>query len=216
MDASDLRLIDTALTDPRRRRLAACGQLRRYPRHALLIQEGDVGDTLYVVLAGRLKSYSQDLHGREITYAIVEPGQFVGEMSLDGGPRCASVVALEPSVCAVLDRATLRDFVAREPEFAFELLAVVIDRARRATESARTLALLDVYGRLVRLLESMAEPHAGGVRVVRQRPTHQDIANRIGASREMVSRIMKDLAVGGYVEAAGESLLLRKPLPASW
>lgn len=216
MNERDARLIDAAPLDARLHALAARGSLRRYRKDALLIQEGDTGDTLYIVLSGRLRSFSQDMHGREITYAIVGPNQYVGEMSLDGGPRCASVIALEDTVCAAVEREALQRFIADEPAFAFELLAVVIGRARRATESTRALALMDVYERIVHLIESTAEPAPEGGRVVRERLTHQEMANRIGASREMVSRIMKDLATGGYVEPIGRSLVVRRALPRSW
>lgn len=216
MNERDARLIDEAPLDARLRALAARGSLRRYRKDALLIQEGDTGDTLYIVLSGRLRSFSQDLQGREITYAIVGPGQFVGEMSLDGGPRCASVTAIEDTVCAAVDRDTLQRFIAIEPAFAFELLAVVIGRARRATESTRALALMDVYERIVQLIDATAEPADDGARIVRERLTHQEMANRIGASREMVSRIMKDLSTGGYVEPVGKGLVVRRVLPPSW
>jgi CRP/FNR family cyclic AMP-dependent transcriptional regulator len=115
----------------------------------------------------------------------------------------------------VLTRQTLREHIKAEPEFAFELIARVIGRARMATQSARALALMDVYGRLVLLLDSLALPQADGQRAIAQRLTHADIAARIGCSREMVSRLMRDLEKGGPLHRAGRALHLKK-LPAHW
>jgi len=143
-------------------------------------------------------------------------GEYIGEMSLDGGPRSASVAALVPTVCAVVTRELLVKHIAQHPEFAFELISRVIRRARLATHSARSMALLSVYGRLAQVLESMAESDAGHERLITPRPTHADLASRIGSSREMVSRLMKDLATGGYVRTDPEGLWLLKALPPGW
>jgi CRP/FNR family transcriptional regulator, cyclic AMP receptor protein len=137
-------------------------------------------------------------------------------MSLDGGPRSASVMAETACTCAVLTRQTLREHIKAQPEFAFELIERVIRRARMATQSARSMALLDVYGRLVGLLRSLAQPQLDGSGLITQRPTHTQLAARIGCSREMVSRLMKDLAGGGYIEATQRSLILRRQLPVNW
>lgn len=192
------------------------GQTRRYRKGTLLIQEGDVGDTLFIVLSGRVKSFSTDERDREIVYGVYGPGEYLGEMSLDGGPRSASVITLEPTVCVVVTRKTLHDHIAASPEFAFELLARVIRRARLATQSARSMALLDVYGRLTQLLNEMAVAQPDGTRVVLNRPTHAAIASRVGCSREMVSRLMKDLERGGYIRVDGKRLILATALPARW
>ena len=198
------------------RELAQLGELRRYAKGALLIQEGDVGDTLYLVFKGRLRAFSINLsNGREITYGNYDPGEYVGEMSLDGGPRSASVMALAPTVCAVISKRTLEQFIAVHPAFAFELLAKVIRRARTATLTARQMALNDVYGRLKLLLESLTVLQADGTRLISERLTHQEMANRVGCTREMVSRVMKELEVGGYVVVRGVVQLLRA-LPARW
>ena len=198
------------------RTLVARGEPRRYRKGTLLIQEGDLGDTIYIVLSGRVKAFSVDERDREIVYGVYGPGEYLGEMSLDGGPRSASVMTLEATACAVVTRQTLREHIAANPEFAFELLGRVIHRARMATQGARSMALLDVYGRMVRLLDSLAEPQPDGTRVVHQRLTHAEIASRVGCSREMVSRLMKDLQRGGYLELAGRRLTLSHPLPARW
>jgi len=197
--------------------LAAAGVQRRYRRGTLLIQEGDTGDTLYIVLQGRLRAFLADDSGKELTLGTYGPLEYVGEMSLDGGPRSANVEAAEASTCSVISRATLLAYIAAHPEFALVLMARLIRRARLATESARSVALIDVYGRLVRLLNQMAQaPDASGERMLGERITHQAIAQHLACSREMVSRLLKDLESGGYIAVRERWIWLLKPLPARW
>lgn len=213
--ATDAEALYAALS-PGLALLARRGVLRRFRKHVTLIEEGTLGDTMYLVLAGKVKACSIDHRDREIIYGIYGPGDYVGEMSLDGGPRSASVIALEATTCAVLTRGTLQDHIVDHPEFAFELLSRVIQRARLATLAARNLALLDVYGRLVHLLDTLARPLPDGTRCIPERLTHADIASRIGASREMVSRLLKDLQNGQYTAVDRGVLRLLKPLPPAW
>lgn len=191
------------------------GRIRSFRKGVVIIQEGDCGDTLYIILAGRVKVFATGADEREIVLDTHGPGEYVGEMALDGGPRSASVITLEPTTCSVVTRAELREHIKQNPDIAFDLLAKVIRRARRATENVKNLALLDVYGRVTRLLNELAVEQ-DGARVVAEKLTHQDIAERVGASREMVSRLLKDLAQGGYVEVRDRQILLRKPLPPAW
>ena len=197
--------------------LAALGVPRKYRRGALLIQEGETGDTLYIVLQGRLRAFVSDNQGRELTLGMYGPLEYVGEMSLDGGPRSANVEAAEASTCSVVSRATLLDYIAAHPEFALELMSRLIRRARLATDSARSVALIDVYGRLVRLLNELArDPDENGERPLRERLTHQQMSQHLACSREMVSRLLKDLETGGYIDVRDRWIVLRKPLPARW
>ncbi len=202
--------------NPALRALALRGTIRSYPKNTIMISEGEVGDLLFVLLKGSVKVYSTDSDSREITYGTIRAGDYFGEMSLDGGPRSASVMTLEPSVCAAVTRAAVRDHLADEPEFALDLVAQVIRRARAATETARSMALLDVYSRVISLLESY-QGVASPERPVLLRPiTHQDIASRIGASREMVSRLLKDLEKGGYIKLGVKQITLLNKLPPRW
>ena len=158
-----------------------------------------------------------DASGRELTLGLYGPLEYVGEMSLDGGPRSANVEAAEASTCSVITRERLLAYIAEHPEFAFELMARLIRRARLATESARSVALIDVYGRLVKLLNGWAlAPQDDGARPLRERLTHQQIAQHLACSREMVSRLLKDLENGGYVAVRERRLWLLKNLPARW
>ncbi|CAD5373437.1 cAMP-binding proteins - catabolite gene activator and regulatory subunit of cAMP-dependent protein kinases [Rubrivivax sp. A210] len=199
------------------RALARRGEICRYPKGAVLIQEGEVGATLYIVLQGRLRAYGSCASSdRSFTYGTYGAGDYVGEMGLDGGPRSASVVTLEATVCAVITRRTLEAHLDEHPRFAFELLAKVIRRARAATLSAKQMALNDVYVRLRFLLDTLAVAQPDGSRLVAPRQTQREIADQIGCTREMVGRLMKDLQAGGHLVDDGTALRLPKPLPPRW
>jgi CRP/FNR family transcriptional regulator, cyclic AMP receptor protein len=205
-----------ALLGPTVRAFALRGALRNYPKNVVIIHEGEVGDSTFVLLQGRVKVYSNDVDGSEITYNVVEAGDYFADMWLDGGPRSASVVTLEPCVCSVVGRAAMLEHLDHSPEFARHLLARMIGRVRGATERTRELALKNVYGRLVSVLEGSHGPAAGGGPIVLSAITHQAIASRVGSSREMVSRILKDLERGGYVELGLRRIVLKRKLPARW
>ena len=196
---------------PSLRMLAMRGMPRSYRKGVVLIEEGSVGDNLYLILSGSLRAYSSDARGREITYGVYGPGEYVGEMSLDGGPRSASVITEEACRLVMVTRASLLTHISEHPEFAFELLTKVIRRARAATLSTKQLALNDVYGRLKNLVDEST--HDGRNLAL----THQGMAQRLGCSREMVSKLVKDLELGGYLQrlAAGQYRRL-KALPARW
>jgi CRP/FNR family cyclic AMP-dependent transcriptional regulator len=214
LSAAHEKLI-TAL-NPGLRALALRGTIRNYRKNSVIINEGEVGESLFVLLEGRVKIYSNDADGREITYNTVEAGDYFAEMWLDGGPRSASVMTLEPCVCSIVSRDGLREHLAAEPEFALDLVAQVIRRARAATETARNMALLDVYGRVIATLESQKGVATPETPITLTQITHQNIASRVGASREMVSRLLKDLEKGGYIELGVKRITLKKKLPARW
>ena len=214
LSAANEKLI--AALSPGLRALALRGTVRNYKKHSVIINEGELGDSLFVLLQGSVKVFSNDQSGREITYGDIQAGDYFGEMSLDGGPRSASVMTLEPCICSVVGRTSVREHLAEEPEFALDLVAQVIRRARSATETARNMALLDVYGRVIGILESHEGPGRPDAPVLLTQITHQSIASRVGASREMVSRLLKDLEKGGYIELGVKRITLKKKLPARW
>lgn len=210
-------LIQSAPLTDSLRILAAGGDLRRYAKGTLLIDEGDRGDTLFIILAGKLRAFSTDPDtGREITYGVYEQGDYLGEMGLDGRPRSASVITVEPSICVRIDRPLLESHIRQYPEFAFELINRLIRRARAATVGMRQIAFNDVYGRLKLLLESLAFDQPDGTRLILDSLTHRDIAARLGCGREMVSRVMKDLERGKYLGAEGKRIRLMGRLPPRW
>jgi CRP/FNR family cyclic AMP-dependent transcriptional regulator len=205
-----------ARLEPSIARLAKRGILRSYRKNTIVLNEGEPGDSLFVLLQGQVKVYATDENGREITYGTIQGGDYFGEMSLDGGPRSASIMTLEPSLCALVSRTSVQQHLADEPDFAISLVWQVIRRARSATETARQMALLDVYGRVIHTLEGEHGPASGQAPVELTQITHQQIASRVGASREMVSRLLKDLEKGGYVELGIKRITLKKKLPARW
>ncbi|HEX5639035.1 MAG TPA: cyclic nucleotide-binding domain-containing protein [Burkholderiaceae bacterium] len=204
-----------AIGDPMIRELASRGQTRTFPKNAVIINEGDRGDTLFVILSGKVKVYVSDDDGREMILDMHDAGEYVGEMSLDGRPRSASVMTLEPTTCSVLSRDELRAAIARNPDIAMAIIEKLIERARIATDNVKNLALMDVYGRVARLLLSLAKEDNGKL-VVPDRMTQQDIADRVGASRDMISRIFKDLTVGGYVTVENRQITINRKPPARW
>jgi CRP/FNR family transcriptional regulator, cyclic AMP receptor protein len=198
------------------RELATQGDVRRYRKGSIIINEGDFGDTLFIILNGQVKSYSVDLNDKEITFGVFGAGEYIGEMALDGAPRSSSVITLQATACAVITRARLLAYIAQRPEFALEMLAKVIRRLRATTQNARNLAFIDVYGRLTQCLHGLAKPQVDGTQRVEERITHAEIASRAGCSREMVSRILKDLETGGYLRMDARRIVLLKKLPLRW
>jgi CRP/FNR family cyclic AMP-dependent transcriptional regulator len=191
------------------------GIARSYPKKTIIVTEGDKTDSLYIILEGRVKVFVSDGEGHDLVLATQDPGEYFGEMVLDEGPRSASIMTLEPSRFLVVPKSDFRDFVARNPAFALSLIEKLIGRARALTASVKSLALMDVYGRVARLLLELAE-ESGGQLAISQRLTQQEIASRIGASREMVSRILKDLSTGGYLTQSRTGIVLHRKPPDHW
>lgn len=199
--------------------LAACierAAVRSYPKGAILMSEGDPGGFLMLVLSGRVKVFNSDDNGRELVLDDCGPGDILGEIALDGGSRCASVMATEATRCAVLPHTRLSEYLTADPALAMDLIQLLIHRARTATNRAKGLALANVYQRVARLLESLAQPEEGGTTKVCAGLSRQAIADRIGASRDMVRRVFGVLIEGGYLEVEGRSVRLLKKLPADW
>ena len=191
--------------------LAAQGKQQSFKKGALIFKDGDKGDALYILLEGRVRAYGSAISGKEITYGYVAAGEYFGELTLDGGSRSANCEALEPSLCAVVSNAQLEAFMQEHPRFGTEMLHTVIRRARQSTDNARSIALMDVYSRLKRAIEKITPDINKGINV-----THSDLAADVGASREMVSKLLKDLEVGGYVKMQNRNLSRLKALPERW
>ena len=198
------------------RALAERTVTRSYPKQAIIVTEGDDTDSLYLILAGRVKVYLSDETGKELILAIKGPGQYFGEMVLDSQPRSASVMTLEPAQFAILSRADFKAFLLRHAEVALQLIENLIRVARGLTHNVRSLAMLDVYGRVARILLELAVDQGGGKLVIPEKLTQKDIAARVGASREMINRILRDLTTGGYVTLEGGRITINKAPPARW
>jgi CRP/FNR family cyclic AMP-dependent transcriptional regulator len=179
------------------------------PRSTTIMAGGDPTDSLYIVLSGRLKVMMSDSEGKEVILAILGPGEFFGEMGLiDDEPRSATVVTIEPCELLSIAKRDFKKAMAENWQMTEAVMRGLVKRLREADRKIGSLALLDVYGRVARLLLDMAE-NVDGEKVVTKRLPKQDIAKMIGASREMVSRVMKDLQTGGYIEMRGSSIVLR-------
>ena len=209
-------LSPATLQDTLLQAMASRGGTRRFPANAVLVNEADSGDAVFILLSGRVKVYGASADGREVVYTTMGPGEYFGELTLDGGPRSASVMTLEPCTCVVVPGAQMREFLGSHPEFALHLVHKLIGMVRQVTDTVKSLALDDVYSRLARLLNTLARPDDQGRLVVPERLTHQDLADRIGASREMVSRIVKQLMDGEYVRVEGRHYVLVKRLPTGF
>lgn len=197
-------------------RLVASAVKKTYPKNSVVINEGDEAGSLFIILSGKVQAFLSNESGRTVTLSTQESGSFFGELSLlDGEPRSASVVTLEPTVCILIPRRAFQAWVQEHPDAALNIIRSLTRRIRTLTESVRGLALSDVYGRLAKSLSAMAVPD-GETWVIKPKPSHQDLANVVGCSREMVSRIMKDLARGGYTSVEGKMLRLLRKLPPSW
>ncbi|HHM04259.1 MAG TPA: Crp/Fnr family transcriptional regulator [Gammaproteobacteria bacterium] len=197
-------------------RLTARAQLRSYPKNAILVTEGDETDSLFIIKSGRVKIYLSDEEGREMILNIQGPGDYFGEVALlDGAPRSSSAMALENCELYVIKKREFEQFLLHHPEVALQVIKGLTQRLRTLTDNVRNIALKDVYGRIVAVLNKMAEEDKG-LRVIRQRLTHKDIAAMVGSSREMVSRIFKELSNGGYLASDKHGIIIKKKLPARW
>jgi CRP/FNR family transcriptional regulator, cyclic AMP receptor protein len=193
------------------RALAPLVMRRSASRATAIMREGDAVDCLYIVISGRLKVMVGEADGKETILSILGPGEFFGEMGLiDDNPRSASVVAIEPCELLAVTRTAFRRCLVENSELAMAVMRVLVRRLREADRKIGSLAMLDVYGRVARLLLDMSE-NVNGQKVVTRRLSKQDIAKMIGASREMVSKVMKDLQTSGYIEVQGSTIVLRDP-----
>lgn len=189
---------------------------RNYPKNSVIINEGDHTDSLYVILSGKVKIFLTDDQQKEVIVAIHREGDYFGELALlDEAPRSASVMTMEPCSLLIVSRGAFERHLASDPKLAISLMRGLAARLRATTENVKSLALLDVYGRIARTLLQFAKEQDGH-HVIDDRLTHQDLANMVGASREMVSRIMKDLARGGYIKTEGKRITIKEKLPPGW
>jgi CRP/FNR family cyclic AMP-dependent transcriptional regulator len=189
---------------------------KHFPKNTVLINEGDEAGSLFILVSGKVQVYLSNDTGRTVTLSTLEAGSFFGELSLlDGEPRSASVITLEPTVCTLIPRTAFQSWLHEHPDAALCIIKSLTRLIRNLTENVRGLALSDVYGRLVKTLNGMAVAR-DGVHVIQGKPSHQDLANMVGCSREMVSRILKDLVQGGYVSVEGKTLRINRKLPPSW
>jgi CRP/FNR family transcriptional regulator, cyclic AMP receptor protein len=193
--------------------LQRCAKQHKYPKNSIIVTEGDTHSNFYIVVTGSLKVFVHGDDGRQVVLNSLGPGDYFGELALiDGAPRSASVMTQSATVLQVISQQDFQQFLAADQAASLAMMKAMARRIRSLTNSVRDLALLDVYGRVANLLQLRAASEASQTLKL----THQEIADMVGASREMVSRIMRELAVGGYIEQTTGAIVLCKPLPRGW
>ena len=188
-------------------RMAVC---RKVPRHKTIVHVGDTSESLFVIVSGSTKVLNRDAEGREVILTLLGEGECFGEMGvIDGSTRSADVVANENCVVMEISKTSLATALAGNVDLCLNIMKSLVLRLREANRKIESLALMDVYGRVAKLLLDFSE-EKNGLRVVERKVTKQDMAKMIGASREMVSRVMKDLEHKGYIRSEEGRLVLAK------
>lgn len=184
---------------------------RRFKRGEPIVEQGKKSNALTIILTGRARVISSDLRGREVILATMHPGDYVGEMSLiDDAPHSASVFAEIQTDALTLGRHEFARCLPEDGSMAYAVLRGLVQRLRHADRKIESLALMDVYGRVARALLESAGQNGGEHAVIRDKVSRQDLAKMVGASREMVSRVMKDLEGRGFIETRDDGSLLIK------
>ena len=207
---SPMRLSDEELAA-----ISKHGVARDFRPRTMLVSEGENTSALYIILSGRVRAFVSDENGREAVLSVMGPGEYFGEIAFDDGPRSASVITLEPCRLLVVPRAEFAEFVERNPAFATHFIHKLIGHIRALTQNVRSLALMDAYGRVARLLLESSVTR-GGEQFIPERLTQAEIASRVGCSREMVSRIFKDLVQGRYISVEAERIVIHRKPPPRW
>lgn len=196
-------------------RIAAASVVRTFNKNSIVITEGDTSSSLYVILSGEVKVFVSDENGKTNIVNRLGPGEYFGELSLiDEGPRSASVETVSKCRMSILSRRYFVDYIEQYPRVAVSLLQGMGQRLRSTTAHAKNLALMDVFGRIANVLLQAAVEEDG--RLITPALTQQDIADEVGSSREMVSRILKDLRAGNYISMEGKRVVINKSIPDRW
>ncbi len=195
--------------------LAVKGAIKTFPKDAVVINEGDFTASLYVILEGRVKVCLGDECGKEVVLDIKGPGAYFGEMALDERARSASIVTLESSRFLVVAQSDFKQLMVAYPQISQHLIRNLIAIVRGLNKNIKSLVMRDVYSRVSRLLLDLAVEHDGKL-VISEKLTQQDMASRVGSSRETINRIFRDLSVGGYIKVEGRKIIINKALPARW
>ncbi len=205
----------SGLSDEDLRTIEHHAVLKSYRRNTVLIEKGDETTSLYVIVSGKVKVFVADDTGKEIVLNTQEEGEHFGELALLGDTRrTASVMTVDDSKFLVITKKAFLQCLSTHPNIALNLIRALVERVRALTDNVSNLALRDVYGRLTAALMENAKEEEG--KLMTDRLTQQEIASLVGSSREMVSRIFKDLKAGGYITVEGKRITIHKKLPAHW
>lgn len=191
------------------------GSVRSFRKGSIIINQDDESYSLYVILSGSVKVYISGDDGREAVLNHQSAGDYFGDLALiDKQPRVASVMTLENSKFMIISREDFMTCLSRNPEIAINLIKPMTHRMRMLAQNVSSLALLDVYGRVARTLLQRAVEKDG--ELITERLTQQEIADMVGASRAMVSRILTDLKSGGYISITKKCITIHQKLPSHW
>ena len=197
--------------------LAASSASRSFPKNTVVIHENDAADSLFVIESGKVKVYCSDKNGKEFIMNTLIAGDYFGELALlDDDKRSASVRTMEKSSFCIIYKDDFNKVLEQQPNIAKTLICNLTRRVRKLTQDVKALALQDVYGRVTNVLTSLAEPRDEHTSIIPDKLTQQDIADRVGASREMVARILKDLTIGEYISFEGRNIVINGKLPAQY
>mgnify|MGYP006335101845 FL=1 len=184
---------------------------RRFKRGELIVEQGKKTNALFILLTGRARVVTSDSRGREVILATLTPGDHLGEMSLiDNEPHSATVRAEVTTDTLMLGRIEFARCLPENTSMAYAVMKGLVQRLRSADRKIESLALMDVYGRVARALLEFATSEVNGQMVIKERISRQDVAKMVGASREMVSRVMKDLEERGFFETLPDGSTLIK------
>lgn len=188
--------------------------VRSYPKNAIIATEGDRLDLFNIILSGNVQAFWRDEAGHQLKLGVDGPGDHFADVTLGGEPALVSHIAMTDLRLASIRMTDVTQLLRRHPQVAVVLLMDVVARLRRLLRRTKTLTMEDVYGRVVTLLLARAVETDG--KLISERLTHAEIGQRVGATREMVGRVLRDLARGGYIRAdRGRMTILRKP-PSRW
>jgi CRP-like cAMP-binding protein len=191
--------------------VAAAVVKRRFKRGEAIVEQGKQSNALSIILTGRARVISTDARGREVILATMRPGDYVGEMSLiDNEPHSATVMAEIQTDALILGRLEFARCLPENSSMAYAVMKGLVQRLRQADRKIESLALMDVYGRVARALLEFSSEDSTGNAVIRDKVSRQDLAKMVGASREMVSRVMKDLEERGFIETRPDGSVLIK------
>ncbi|MGH8618672.1 MAG: Crp/Fnr family transcriptional regulator [Burkholderiales bacterium] len=216
LTAADLAAIPlfASVTPKELRAAAKLFTVRHYPKNALLATEGDHLDFFNIILSGRIQWFWRDESGRQLKLHPEGTGGHFADTTLGGEPILMSIIALEPVRVASVPMAAFKRLLLRHPPLAVALVMDVVGRLRRLLQTTKTLTMEEVYGRVVKLLLAGAVETSG--KPVAENVTHREISHRVGATREMVGRVLRDLARGGYIKAERGRITLLRKLPRRW
>jgi CRP/FNR family cyclic AMP-dependent transcriptional regulator len=197
--------------------LASSSSSRSFPKNTVVIHENDPADSLFVIESGKVKVYCSDKNGKEFIMNTQGEGDYFGELALlDDSSRSASVRTVEKSTFSIIYKDDFSRVLDEHPNIRKQLIRNLAQRVRKLTADVKSLALQDVYGRVANVLMDLSEERGDGTLFIPEKLTQQDIADRVGASREMVARILKDLTIGDYIRFEGRHIIINSRLPAKY